>query len=279
MMLGGMVLPTREHYDPTVPWVPHQDEPEAIAGGIGVVVGGSEWNQRALKVRMAMFYAINYQAIIDKIFYGEAEVAPLRAWTPFGDPIWNLLEWKPIPYDPELARQLLVEAGYPDGFEVRMHMFTHALQPELLDIAEAIARDWDAVGLKVERVMIDRSVFRAYRLNRDTAGMAWLEAVRYKAEPWESAFCFWRTTSAAVYGFESPDADPIFEKPGITIDFDERLEAALALGDYLYERWIGHGLAMSNTLLALSPRVGDFHAPIPIGGFPFANFEYVTRAE
>ena len=93
-VLGGSVLPTREHYDPECPWVYHQDEP-----------WDSDWNQRALKVRKALSHAINYPAIIDKIMYGEAKATPFHGWVPVGT--WSNPQWKPYEYNPDLSKKLL----------------------------------------------------------------------------------------------------------------------------------------------------------------------------
>ena len=69
------------------------------------------------KVRMAMNHAINSEAIIKVVMNGFARPATQLA----GD---KHLGWNPtierLPYDPEKARQLLKEAGYPNGFKLRI---------------------------------------------------------------------------------------------------------------------------------------------------------------
>ncbi len=66
-------------------------------------------------VRQAMNYAVDRQAIIDSLFEGHAQLATgfmTESNLGYDDSI------EPYPYDPEMARELLAEAGYPDGFEM-----------------------------------------------------------------------------------------------------------------------------------------------------------------
>lgn len=65
-----------------------------------------------LKVRQAINYAINKDALIKVAFAGYA--VPSEGPLPQG--IEYAAKFKPWPYDPAKAKELLKEAGYPDGF-------------------------------------------------------------------------------------------------------------------------------------------------------------------
>lgn len=65
-----------------------------------------------LKVRQAINYAINKQALIKVAFAGYA--VPAEGPLPAG--IEYSAKYQPWPYDPAKARELLKEAGYPNGF-------------------------------------------------------------------------------------------------------------------------------------------------------------------
>ncbi|MEG3134219.1 glutathione ABC transporter substrate-binding protein GsiB [Rouxiella sp. T17] len=69
-----------------------------------------------LKVRQAINYAINKQALIKVAFAGYAVPAegPLPANIEFST------KYQPWPYDPAKARELLKEAGYPNGFSTTL---------------------------------------------------------------------------------------------------------------------------------------------------------------
>jgi peptide/nickel transport system substrate-binding protein len=67
-----------------------------------------------VRVRQAMNYAINKKAIVDNILKGTGVVAI----NPLPPVVWSYTDdIQRYDYDPEKAKQLLAEAGYPDGFE------------------------------------------------------------------------------------------------------------------------------------------------------------------
>ncbi len=68
------------------------------------------------KVRQAMNYAVDVDAIIDALFDGFAK--PAIGFINTGELGYDNAE--PFGYDPEKAHELLTEAGYPDGFSIDM---------------------------------------------------------------------------------------------------------------------------------------------------------------
>ncbi|WP_158746244.1 ABC transporter substrate-binding protein [Acidisphaera sp. L21] len=71
-----------------------------------------------LRVRQAVNYAINRQAIVDRVMDGQATIA--AQYLPPGSP-GTSTTLKPAPYDPAKAKALLAEAGYKDGFNLTIH--------------------------------------------------------------------------------------------------------------------------------------------------------------
>lgn len=69
-----------------------------------------------LRVRQAIGYAINKQALSKVAFGGNA--IPAEGFVPQGIP--HAVRMEPIPHDPKRARELLAEAGYPNGFETTL---------------------------------------------------------------------------------------------------------------------------------------------------------------
>ena len=96
------------------------------------------------KVRQAIVYAIDRQAIIDALFTGSAypSTAPLAPVT-FG--YSNLGE---IEQDLELAKSLLAEAGYPDGFDTKI--ITTERYQNGIELAEIISQQLAQIGINAE---------------------------------------------------------------------------------------------------------------------------------
>ncbi|MCX7560405.1 ABC transporter substrate-binding protein [Sulfitobacter sp. F26204] len=104
-----------------------------------------------LKVRQAINHAIDRNALVDNLLKGKSKVV----WTPcfpsqFGCD-QNVTEY---PYDPEKAKALLAEAGYPDGFETEFYAYRDR------DYAEAITSFLNAVGIKTDFKMLQYSALR-----------------------------------------------------------------------------------------------------------------------
>ncbi len=70
------------------------------------------------EVRQALYQAIDIEAIKKKVMRGDSEPAGIITFP--GVTGYTKALDKRLPYDPEAAKQLLVDAGYPDGFDVEL---------------------------------------------------------------------------------------------------------------------------------------------------------------
>ena len=131
------------------------------------------------RVRQALNYAIDVPTIIQKVFMGYGKrVATYVGMQSFGyDP-----SVQPYPYDPERAKKLLAEAGYPNGFSVTFDSFTGSLvDPSTL--SEAVTGYLEKVGIKVSLNVEEFGIFAKRRLANNnnplsiySFGDVWLDA-------------------------------------------------------------------------------------------------------
>lgn len=107
-------------------------------------------------VRQALNYAVDKQAIADSILSGHATLvdSQLIGADSFG---YNP-DMEPYPYDPERARELLAEAGYPDGFEMTYH-FSIGRYPKDKEVSEVIAAQLAEVGVQANLEYLENVVF------------------------------------------------------------------------------------------------------------------------
>lgn len=102
------------------------------------------------KVRQAVAYAIDRREVIDLVMFG------------YGTPIGS--HWSPstpyyvdltgmYPHDPEKAKALLAEAGYPDGFDAVIKL--PAIYPYSRRAGEVIADQLGRVGIRLDMEIVE----------------------------------------------------------------------------------------------------------------------------
>ena len=157
----------RPGYDPSKPWVGECDNPDS--------------QENARKVRMAMSMAIDRQSIVDNILggFGRPSYLP-EVLPPLLDLIWQD-KWF-IPYDPDTARELLVEAGYPDGIDalIRITTGSHPLEVEM---GQAVAQFLGALGGDVRTEVLTYSGNRPSVVARERSDLWFRSSSAGTAEP------------------------------------------------------------------------------------------------
>jgi peptide/nickel transport system substrate-binding protein len=117
---------------------------------------------RDVRVRQALSLAINRKAIVERIL--QNTVTEANQWMPANTFGYNP-QVKNIANDPAQAKKLLAEAGYPDGFQLTVHVpgDRYPLAPETL---QAVAQFWARIGVKVDLQVVPWSVY-ASRANKN----------------------------------------------------------------------------------------------------------------
>lgn len=100
---------------------------------------------RDRRVRLALNYAVNKEAIAKTVYRGFAQ--PVGQFAVPGSLLWDP-DLQPFPYDPQLARRLLAEAGYPNGFKLPYGIDFSPLS--LVDTVLAVHGDLLAVGVEAD---------------------------------------------------------------------------------------------------------------------------------
>lgn len=116
-----------------------------------------------IRVRRALAMAINQQEIVDEYYNGAADIL---AWPILGNPefadMYTPLEELPeaarelFEYHPDKARELLAEAGYPDGFKTSVLTYDNQ---NYIDTLSIIKDYWADIGVELE---LDVKEYGAY---------------------------------------------------------------------------------------------------------------------
>jgi len=258
VVLQGQTTPDREDYCPACPWAGDPSDPKS--------------QENARKVRLALNLAVNKKTIISALWKGMGSDAPFMYWYyPFHKGFSR--DWKVPPHDPERAKKLLAEAGHAGGFEVRMNplVMTYALDGP--DMVEAVALDWEKIGIKVRRVPEAFSNFLPKNRARKTNKTHWV----YGSPPFDEPVLGWQRCIHSKGAFNllcdgpyDEDVDTISRE----LDGEKRARMTHALGQKLYDDSRGVMLGMRSLTWAVSKKVTSWQTLVSV---PLENnYEYVS---
>src|SRR6266478_4833013 len=158
----------------------------------------SPWHDK--RVRLAVNYALNRQAI--------NEVSCLGFCPPAGVIVPRVMEFalqtQPLPYDPQKAKQLLAEAGFPNGIDAGDFVPT----PPFVTTAEAATNYLGAVGIRTKMRLMERAAFLAAWREKKLRGL-FMAAVGNSGNAASRVEAFMYTKGSNAYG-GYPDLDDLF---------------------------------------------------------------------
>ena len=131
-----------------------------------------------IRVRTAMQLALDNETINDTYYGGYGDTTPygvigpaiLGFYTPFED--WPQDVKDNYAYDPARAKQLLAEAGYPDGFKTGLEGATSWTFMDI-DLLQIAASYWAEIGVDVEISLVQVATLRAHTRSNTFPGMSW----------------------------------------------------------------------------------------------------------
>jgi peptide/nickel transport system substrate-binding protein len=176
------------------------------------------------KVRLAIAYAIDKNAIVKDLFHGIPTAYPrLAPWELGYDP-----EIKQYPYDPKKAKALLAEAGYPKGFEMPLYYFAGRSYGQK-ETAEAVALFLNAIGIKCKIEGIEAAQMlakiRAWHNDPKTVYVGVVTSpMAFLPDPMEAISSAYLSTGWGSMYFNKEVMDPVIEEGMVAIDDAKRGE-------------------------------------------------------
>ena len=221
-----------------------------------------------VRVREAMSIAIDRQAIIDALYFGAATPIPV-SWLVPG---WKDLE--PVPYDPVRAKQLLAEAGFPNGFSFQI--LTPPIEPAFSKLAEAVAGYWEEIGLKPEIVIVDKAVVNTeYIYPQKTAGYVYPAANSFRTDYSTNMVSRFTYNGKNSY-YQDPEIQALFDKLVPETDWVKRNELWGEIAKYLHDNYITVPIGDIGATWAFSSKIEKMS---PMLSNELGNFEYLRHAQ
>ncbi|MFN4274860.1 MAG: ABC transporter substrate-binding protein [Ferrovibrio sp.] len=122
---------------------------------VGITDAGDKNPLKDVRVRKALSMAINRDAITSRIMEGLGQpTGDLLPYPMFG----TRKDAKPDAYNPDAAKKLLAEAGYPNGFSITLGTPNDRYINDA-EVAQAVASQWTRIGVKTKVEAVTRTVF------------------------------------------------------------------------------------------------------------------------
>lgn len=171
------------------------------------------------KVRQAMSLAVDREAMIKTVFNGDAVVTgpvpkALGKWAV------DVTELELYKHDIEKAKKLLAEAGYPDGFEMKITALGG--YADIVGTAQVLQQQLSKIGIQSEIEQLEIGQYVSAWKKTDHQVMAGRNGAG--SDPDRAlSFFFNSTGSANVWGFEDAEYDELTNKGKVAINEAERV--------------------------------------------------------
>src|SRR5215510_11052468 len=257
---GGMYFATPDKLDATLPFVKKE-------------------------VRQAMNLAINRQAIAENLLGGRVEAHRVHGyhpqldsdiWPGIWNPAWDKRFEELYGYDPAKAKALLKQAGYPNGFAFTTYLYTLPGLPEMVDIGQALALDWQAIGLKPQLVEIDFPRVRERFRTKTIHGAVF--PTRHALRALDTIRLAHKAKDSTAYFYEHPLIEERLEALGQVVDPGERARLLREIGDHKFQEFAEIPLFWLFAEATVNRKyIAEYVFPGVITG-SFTHLEYVKPA-
>lgn len=206
-----------------------------------------------VRVRQAMNYAVNKDEM-DEFLYKNAAVPAATGMPPIlmGYPE----DLQPYPFDPEKAKELLTEAGYPDGFSFKLLCYENprGYNPVGIKMAVAVQEYLANIGVDLELETLEWGAFLDARRSIDNHDMGMIGWSGDNGDPDNFLYEMFSTDMIPVGNtshYSNPDLDAILTKARTVTDPAERAklyeEASRIIHDDAAWLFVNHTLHVRAT--------------------------------
>jgi peptide/nickel transport system substrate-binding protein len=171
------------------------------------------------RVRQAMNYAVDMDAIVDALFDGQAK--PSTGFVATGEMGYGVVE--PFGYDPDKALELLADAGYPDGFEMGFACPAGAYT-NFEEVCQAIQAYLAEVGIVTDLEIMESGYYWDLEAAKELPplfGDSWSEISGEAYNRMAGALLGW---DASYSSWEDATIKDYLQKISTTVDYEERLK-------------------------------------------------------
>ncbi len=237
-----------------------------------------------VKVRQALFYALDREGIVEKIQYGLSTVAqgtmPVLSWAYQPDKITTRYD-----YDPNKANQLLDEAGWAkgadgirakDGQKLSFSMYTYSGDKTIEGYMTVFQQNWKDIGVEMTPQFEEFSTF-VTRLTKTFDFQAFLVGFAWGVDPDQQTMWDSKQYGAGfnLYNYSNPKVDELLTRGLKTLDQEERKQIYLEMQNQVVADAPALITDFPKALAGVNKRVKNY-IPNAVGTSLYAYQWYVT---
>ena len=165
------------------------------------------------------------------------------------------------------------KAGYASGFEFIIYLYTLPGLPEIIDIGQALALDFEAVGLRPKLMEVDFPRVREQYRTKQIHGALW--GLRRSPNALDTVRIFNVSKNSVVYSYEHPLIEQVMAELAHVVNPEERARLLRSIGDHKFNEFAELPVAALFADAAVNPKfIADYTFPGVITGF-YTHLEYI----
>ena len=259
-LFGGLFYITGdEAYNPSIPWAAPGEKGRLVRQALNKAINRDEINEFIFKGGGAPYRVVDYHPT-------------MPGWNPEWDERWE----EEYGFDPDKSKELLAQAGYPDGFKMKIYGgHTMPGVPEMPDMAEALSIYFTQIGVDVEIVSVEFSVVRNQLRNK--LDHEFLYPMRSSRRPLQQQIRVHNLPAplGAGHFYESDLIVDKYDELTRTLDPVERDRIFREIGDHKFDNFASMPLHWLYHQIAVNPEiVAEYNFP-GTAGWNFSHLETI----
>ncbi len=212
-----------------VPWNRMKEldsDPNIVATGLpsteirNLLINNTVEPLNDVRVRKALMMATNKQELMDVALsgFGQAAISLMGPAVPYNDQTITVTT-----YDPEGAKALLAEAGYPDGFEVTLAVDSGNTVNATL--GTQLKEQWKEVGVTLNLETMEKGTINERMMNMDLQLQlrSWTNDMADPSQQLEYA-CVYENAKCLFSGWQNPEVEALVFEASAELDPARRQE-------------------------------------------------------
>ncbi|MBI2957376.1 MAG: ABC transporter substrate-binding protein [Chloroflexi bacterium] len=237
-----------------------------------------------VRVRKALALSIDRDAIRKDFFKGKGGSPmpeQMTQGTPEIDPeYWEKYYASFYKYDPAAAKKLLADAGYANGFPIKLYAFQLSGGAFLPKISEITADYWQKIGVRAQVVNIEWTVIAPWRVPLSAQLLGQVFALRMlsgRMAPGglEAAYASWGSTQLLSKAF--PEVDKMITDIYNETDPAKRKQMIADTIKFTDDLFVAIPVAQAPLLLGLGPKVDAGGWVLPLSTSAYSTYAAAVK--